>query len=134
MIIAVDFDDCVAYRAGPDLLLVRGAKEALRSLKQAGHVLLLWSDRTNRARHGDATLDPLVRSGDTQDAQTMETRAAWAEADLEMRSFVDEQLPGIFDAVDDGQQGAPCVDLYLGGRKYVQVTSWRDIAGLYGDI
>lgn len=134
MIIAVDFDS-VATRIGPDLLCIAGARESLAALKKAGHVLLLWSPRTNRARQHLAEFDPLVRAGVTGDAQDDASRASWAAADREMRAFVDEYLAGYFDAIDDGRQGCPCVDLWVMARS-VSVTDragWAALSGLYGE-
>ena len=139
MFIGVNFDGTVATQKGESIKLHKGARDALASLRRAGHVLLLFSARSNRAVREDPTLDPLVRSG----ARKL-NRAQWErEQPLhqkryeQMRAFVEKELPGVFAAVDDGLQGKPNVDLFiddavlsLGADR--QFSSWREIADLYG--
>lgn len=142
MVIAVDFDGCIASGWPGPPYLTPGAKGALRSLKRAGHVLLLYSARANRAYLEDPMLDPLVRAGilqirmDRWKTAVEENRRQYRE----MIEFVERELPGVFDAIDDGQQGKPrSADLYLDDRCLrvaVGVPSaldWFDIARMYGE-
>lgn len=142
MIGAIDFDGTVVQQdhsyddLGSPLILLPGAKDGLRSLKRAGHVLLLWSARANRALLYDPDLDPLVRAGVRK-----VHRAAWEKAQPlhwrryeQMVEFVRENLPGYFDAVDDGLAGKPVVDFFVDDRA-IQFRSggWPAIARTYGE-
>lgn len=143
MIIAIDFDDTLVER-GPaysdtktPLVLKPGAREALESLKRAGHVLLLWSGRNNRSRQFLPEFDPLVRSGDVGRYPTDESRKIEADRYRQMVHFCDSSLPGIFNAIDDGRQGKPAADIFIddkgirfGGPDGME---WPEIAALYGD-
>ena len=146
MIIAVDFDGTVVEQDGrpytdvtTPLRFRPGAKEGLLALKRAGHVLLLWSARSSRALLDDPTLDPLVRAGVRKlDRQRWEDQLPLHEARLrQMLVFIQRELEGVFDAVDDGHQGKPQVDLFLDDRALhmglgAQSWSWKSIAYVYG--
>ncbi len=134
MIISIDFDEVLAIRHEGTLFPRAGAKATLESFERAGHTVLLFSPRTNRARQHLAEFDPLVRLGATNDAQDAESRVGWARLDAEMRAFVAREFPGLIDAIDDGHQGAPCVDLHI-GRRVVSIAdvSWAELANLYGE-
>jgi len=146
VIIAVDFDGVVVVRDGrkysdvrTPLKFVPGAKEGLASLKRAKHVLLLWSARSNRALLEDPQLDPLVRSGITR-----VDLAAWRAARPlhlarrdQMLTFVGKELPGVFDAIDDGCAGKPNVDLFLDDKAMrfgatLRGSSWKALAEEFG--
>ena len=144
MVICVDFDGTVAAPqvsgdpAAP-LQLRTGAREALESLRRAGHVLLLCSARANRAQRIDFQLDPLVRSGDRR-VRMASSDEQHAQAEVRYRSmvaFVGRELPGVFHAIDDGCQGKPVADLYLDDRA-IRVgpgslgVDWRTVSDMYG--
>lgn len=141
MIIAVDFDGVIADMRGRayddtsvPLRLMPGAKNGLMSLKKAGHVLLLYSARANRAIREDPNLDPLVRSGFRRRYNLELNRARYEQ----MLAFVGSELPGIFDAIDDGVQGKPVVDLFIDDRalRYGPgqlALGWRAISQIYGE-
>lgn len=116
--------------------LIPGALRGLRSLRAAGHVLLLFSARANRANRENATLDPLVRSGRIKvDAELWAKNRAMYQARYEhMVNFVTVRLPGIFDAIDDGLQGKPAVDLLIDAKTIglVPGVGWSRIVHLYG--
>lgn len=147
MIIAVDFDDTIVSQAGRSyddvttpLAFLDGALAGLRALRRAGHVLLLFSGRANRALRVDPGLDPLVRAGVRR-----VNRARWEKQRVvnearyqQMLAFVDASLPGLFAAVDDGQQGKPSADLFIDNRALrlghgVLSVSWRAVAYMYGE-
>jgi hypothetical protein len=141
VILGIDFDGTVVVqdgRAYDDIKtpprLLPGAREALKALKRAGHVLLLYSARANRALIEDPDLDPLVRAG----VRRVDMVAWRRSRELnrarygQMLAFIAAELPGIFDAVDDGHQGKPCVDLFIDDRA-LKFQNWRGIAQVYGE-
>ena len=146
MLMAIDFDNVIVNskkRAYADtttpLEFMPGAKEGLRSLKAAGHKLLLYSARSNRALLYSAEWDPLVRAGvkrphEATWAQSRELH--WARYQ-QMLAFVRTELAGIFDAVDDGLQGKPLADVFIDDRALsfgdgADRIGWTQIATLYG--
>jgi hypothetical protein len=145
MLIAVDFDGTVVNADRPyadvttPLVFMPGAKEALLALKRAGHTLLLWSARSNRALLYTPEWDPLVRKGVRKPhlpkwAGTRELN--WARY-FQMLRFLDTALPGVFAAVDDGLQGKPLADLFIDDRalRYgfgADAVGWQSISLLYG--
>lgn len=148
MIIAVDFDNTVVVQDGrayedleTPLQFLPSARQGLLALKAAGHILLLYSARANRALRFDPNLDPLVQAGVKR-----VNMARWvASQELnqhrydQMVVFVNTELPGVFDAVDDGQQGKPSADLYLDDKALclgygVYGVGWREVANMYGDL
>ena len=146
MFVAVDFDDTVVSQAGRDygdvttpLRFMPGAREGLAALKRAGHTIILSSARANRAIRENPRLDPLVRAGSR--------RVNWndwpaiqkvAEARYrQMVEFVDRQLAGLIDAIDDGQVGKVTADLYIDDKALrvghgVTAMNWRLIATTFG--
>ena len=116
---------------------VDGAKEGLLALKRAGHLLLLWSGRASRALLVDPLLDPFVRAG-VCEANVKEWRESrWlhkARYD-QMIEFVERELPGVFDAIDDGLAGKPNVDLFIDDKAMVMrgPATWARIARQYGE-
>jgi len=147
MLIAVDFDNTVVESRGrgyddvkAPLVFVLGAKAGLASLKAAGHSLLLYSARANRALREDATLDPMVRSSarkvhqKTWDADRVLNQVRYQQ----MLDFVARELPGVFDAIDDGQQGKPVADLFIDDRGLrlgngPMATTWAVVSQVYGE-
>lgn len=143
MIGAIDFDGTVVKQDRPyadvttPLEFMEGAREALLSLKRAGHILLLWSGRASRALLYDPNLNPLVRVGAVH-----VDRRAWLESKPlywaryhQMVDFVNRELPGVFDAIDDGIGGKPLVDFIVDDKAFVMrgAATWARIARLYGE-
>lgn len=146
MFLAIDFDNVVVdsrKRSYADtttpLEFMPGAKEGLRSLKAAGHTLLLYSARSNRALLYSAEWDPLVRAGVKRPHEMTWTQSKalhWTRY-RQMLDFVATELPGVFDAVDDGLQGKPMADVFIDDRALsfgdgADRIGWAQIATLYG--
>lgn len=148
MVVCVDFDSTVVDNDATrfddvrtPLVLQRSAREALLALKRAGHVLLLYSARANRAHLVDPKLDPLVRVGARPMPDPVEwekQRELWQARFDQMVEFVNTELPGVFDAIDDGVQGKPCADLFIDDRALrfghgLASVGWATIASMYGE-
>lgn len=142
MIIAVDFDGTIVkhnhHETNPDKLEpVPGAVDALKALKRAGHTLILWSTRANRALRDDPELDPLVRAGVRKvDRAHWEKHKHKHEKRYEaMVKWVRLNLPGVFTAIDDGRQGKPDVDLFIDDKGVSPMEArggWSAVAQRYG--
>lgn len=146
MIVAVDLDSTLVDEWGrkfsdttSPLKLMGGARKALQAMKAAGHVVLLYSARSNRALRVDPELDPLVRAGVVRlDRKAWEAEQPLHEARYQqMVQFAATQLKGLVDAVDDGAQGKPVADLFIDDRALrfgggVDGHSWFDIARQFG--
>lgn len=141
MIFAVDFDGTVVVEGDrryddvwSPLRLQPGVKAGLLSLKRAGHHLLLYSGRSNRARQYMPDFDPLVRAGVVVEHRSPDLHAARYR---QMLDFVATHLPGIFDAIDDGRQGKPHADRYIDDRGITfggpHGFTWNQLAALYGE-
>ena len=143
MKIACDFDGTVVSQDHPyedvttPLEFIDGAKEALLSLKRAGHLLLLWSGRASRSLLVDPGLDPFVRAGvvEADRRHWQESRHIHQARYDQMIEFVERELPGIFDAIDDGSAGKPSVDIFIDDRSMVMrgPATWARIARQYGE-
>lgn len=123
------------------LRFMPGAREGLIALKTAGHELLLYSARANRALRVDPALDPLVVAGKRRVNRPVWTadRVLHEARYQQMLEFVARELPGVFDAVDDGQQGKPCADLFIDDRclRYGDgplSVDWNGIARFHGEF
>jgi hypothetical protein len=139
--LCIDFDRTIAD--GVPLRLLPGAREAIMSLRRAGHTLMLFSARANRATRFNPELDPLVRAGvrpvpreDEWQCVAAHHHALYAE----MLAFVACELPGAFDAIDDGEQGKPICDLFIDDRAINPrdaggplSSGWDWIARVYGE-
>lgn len=138
MIIAVDFDGTIVSSDRPyndiysPLIFLPGAREGLRSLKRAGHTLVLWSGRTNRALIYNPEFDPLWVEGMPWPSDA--ARMLHADRLRQMLRFVAEELPGVFDAIDDGRQGKLEADLYIDDRGIGADINWKAIAATYGEL
>lgn len=143
MIFAIDFDNTVVEQDGAyddlttPLKLKPGALAGLISLKDAGHILLLYSARANQALITNAPhVDPLHRWGVVnrkQGAQSLRLNRARFD---QMVEFVEKNLPGIFDAIDDGIQGKPNADLFIDDKAVTfgpLGLNWGQIAARYGE-
>ena len=69
LVVAIDFDGCIAYYdgwRGVDVFgkILPGAIEALKAIRSAGHRIIIWTCRQNT----QALFDYLVRSGVPFDA------------------------------------------------------------------
>ena len=146
MIFAIDFDGVVVdetTRTFADvttpLRFQAGAREGLRRLKAARHTLVIYSARTNRALLYSPDWDPLVRAG----VRLVDRRRWEAERPLhwaryfQMRRFVEVELPGVIDVIDDGLQGKPLADAYIDNRAVgfgpaPEGVDWRELAARYG--
>lgn len=143
MLLAVSFDGCVVSsdRAYDDLSTplepLPGALEGLRALKRAGHTLLLWSERANRALRVDWTLNPLWVKGVVPfDVVAWKRGQALEEARFrQMVTFVQDELLDVFDAIDTGLQGKPNADLFIDDKVLDLYSSggWERLAQVYGE-
>ncbi len=142
MIFAINFDGTVVQDSEP-LTLVPGAKRALQALKAADHVLLLYSSRANLAERIDPNFNPLVRAKRIEidiDHWRKHEQPVAEKRYQDMLAFVEKQLPGLFDAIDDGVQGKPVADIFLDAKAWrlahggeLDTLDWRRIAQRYGD-
>lgn len=143
MIICIDFDGTLVSdeRAYDDVVtpfkLLPGALQALKALKAAGHSIVVFSARANRALLIDPMLDPLTRLG----LRPRGDAARWAESKRinharyqHMVHFCETTLKGLVDAVDDGVAGKPICDLFIDDKalSYGRLT-WGSIAARYGE-
>ena len=143
MIVAMEFDGVVVRDDDHDfddtetpLTFLPGARAGLRSMRLAGHVLVLFSARANRSLRIDPMLDPLVFCGVTRlDVEQWRVEAPIYQSRFEqMLSFCESHLPGVFHAIDDGAQGKPLADLFIDRRAfaYRPTDGWLRIASMYG--
>lgn len=144
MKIAIDWDGTVVEQDRPyadtttPMRFRPYAREALYRLKVAGHILILWSARANRALLFTPQHDPLVRNGTIKPPPITGSQAVvdlhWARY-FQMLAFIERELPGLFDAIDSGEQGKPSVQLFIEDRAWgVPATGidWEAIADTYG--
>ena len=147
MKIAIDFDSTIIEHQERyddihgELRLMPGAKEALTAMRDAGHTLILFSARANRALREDWKLNPLWRDGKVRfDVSWWKKNQPINQGRYEqMLRFVEAELPGIFDAIDDGHQGKPMVDRYIDDRALTFMRSglagytWFELAQTFGE-
>jgi hypothetical protein len=148
VIIAVDFDGTIVYQDSRDyddvttpLRFMPGAREALTALKLAGHTIIIYSARANRSLCCDPEFNPLIRSG-RRPTPSPERAAANRTLNtaryMQMIHFVNENLQGVVDAIDDGGQGKVSADLYIDDKALrfgdgEHAANWGDIAFMYGE-
>ncbi len=143
MILAIDFDNTVVEQDGDysdletPLRLKPGAMAGLNCLKAAGHILLLYSARANQALTGAfPEIDPLHRAGVVNREQGPGSLGLNRARYEQMVAFVEEKLPGMFDAIDDGRQGKPNADLFIDDKAITfgpLGMNWQQIAARYGE-
>lgn len=146
MIIAIDFDGTIVQQDGhayddlvTPLQFMPGAREGLTALKRAGHTLILWSGRASHHLRINPELNPLVRSGVRKlDPERWAKSRPLNQARYEqMLTFVDTYLPGVFDAVDQGDSGKPSADLFVDDKaiRYglgLSGIGWTQISKTFG--
>lgn len=144
MIIAIEFDDCIV-ELKPDftdvftpLVFRPSALTGLRALRDAGHQLILFSERSNRGRLTDWQLSPRIH----HDAEATFDTAMWsAEVALynarvqEMHTFVEQNLAGIFAYVDAGLQGKVLADMYIDPKAWPRAdVDWAELILTLGEV
>lgn len=138
MIFAVDFDGTIVDQSGEyddlttPLKFMPGAKEALLALKASGHILILFSARTNPWLVRDPALDPLVLAG-VKVAKERDLSVNQARY-RQMFEFVKTELPEVFSLVWE-HRGKPTADVFIDDRAigYSTSYSWERIARTYAD-
>lgn len=142
MIIGIDFDGTLIEQSDDfdngDLRLLMHAREALQALKRAGHILIVHSGRANLAHREDWKLNPLWRDGVVpfDESRWAKNRPLFEARYQAMVAFVKKELAGLIDAIDDGRQGKPSVDLWIDDRaigRFGVDIDWRDIVQWYGE-
>ena len=141
MIIACDFDGTVVLQERPwgdlegDLKFIDGAPEALRSLRNAGHTLILYSGRANQANRIDWRKNPGYVNGSLPFNEKDWEKAKPIHEELyeEMLDFVAKELPGVFAYIDSGEQGKPSCDLFIDDKNLEFHGNWEDIQFQFGD-
>ena len=147
MRIVCDFDGSVIteqpWDSDTPLVFMTDAMESLLALKRAGHTLILFSSRANRANREDWKLNP---ENVAKDAEGRFNVSRWyvqrqihERRYQQMLDFVATELPGVFAYIDDGQQGKPDADLFIddrGVRLYADAlgTSWPNLVRLLGEV
>ena len=149
--IAIDFDGTIVSQDRPyddvttpleflvDPVTGYSSRDGLLALKAAGHLLVLSSCRANRALTVDQHLDPLVRAGKRPADPDWERRRGLNQRRLQqMLDFVDAELPGVFDAIDDGTVGKITADMFLDDRAIRMIRGpgalrWDEVARLWGE-
>lgn len=146
MKIAVDFDNTLVER-DPPLRLKPGVLRALLALRTAGHELLLYSARSNRAMRFNPDLDPLCPETERRwrealpDPERLRVQEVHQKLHADMVAFVNAVLPGVFNAIDDGAQGKPLADLFIDDKALNPLraggptsSGWDWIARTYGAL
>jgi hypothetical protein len=147
VVIAIDFDGTLVEDDRPyedtftPLVLKPNARTALAMMKAAGHTLILYSARANRAMLFNPELNPLVRNGYQGDPSgspfwAWSQEVHWARW-FQMIDFLATELPGVFDAIDDGAQGKPQADLFIDDKAVrfgqgIGAFNWEQLARLFG--
>lgn len=145
MVIAVDFDGTIVSQnrdyadVKTPLEFMPYAKEGLQALKRAGHTIIVYSARANRALLVDPELDPLVRAKKkivNKERWEASRGLHWARYH-QMVDFVKENLSEEVDAIDDGQQGKPQAAVFIDDRAIrfgatLGGQGWKSIASKYG--
>ena len=146
MIICIDFDSTLVDEWGrkfsdvtTPFKLMGSARKALEGMRAAGHHVVVYSARANRALREDPMLDPLARVGAVKvDIVQWTKEQPLHEARYrQMVQFCETSLRGLVDAVDDGRQGKPVADVYIDDRALrfgggVDGHNWFDIARQFG--
>lgn len=81
----------------------------------------------------DPEFDPLVRAGFRPSTWFDGSRELHADRYREMLEFVEREMSGVFDAIDDGRCGKLEADHYIDDRAIsFGETTWLQIVDLYG--
>jgi len=138
--ICIDFDDTIVKQDHPyhdldtPLEFKDGAKDGVLALQRAGHTLVLYSGRANRALLFDPIWNPLVDERRLDPAKVAKAKRVHQLRYRQMLVFIERELPGVFAYIDSGHQGKPSADLYiddkairlgddLGGMRWAQVAT-----------
>ena len=143
MVICVDFDNTIVKEEhryddlDTPLQFVDGAREGLLSLKRAGHILVLYSGRANKALLCDPSWNPLVKLDRIDPQKLAVSLRVNQRRYLQMRQFVARELPGVFSVLDAGAQGKPSADLYIDDKAVrlgpdIGGLSWAEVSQIYG--
>lgn len=145
MLIAVDFDGTIVQEdyafddVTTPLTFIPGAKAGLIALKDAGHLLILWSTRANLALRHNWKLNPMWRQGilPLDEARWKRNQPLHEARYQQMLEFIAKELPRVFDAVDDGTQGKPTgVVVFLDDKAFGsprrQDFDWSEVVRLLG--
>lgn len=148
MKLAIDFDGSIVKQDGRDyndvtspLEFIPGARDALHSLKRAGHVLMLVSGRANLSIREDWRLNPLWAHGlERFSLKRWEAQKPVNEERFQqMIDFIGAELPGLFDMIDDGRQGKVSADMYI-DDKGLRIgldpiaLDWGEVVQMLGEI
>ena len=140
MRIALDFDGTIVNdeHAYDDLEtpleFLPGEFEAISALKAAGHILILWSGRSNTALRWDWQHNPLWAMNPAFDVEKWEANKIVNQKRFQqMLDFVEENLPDVFTYVDFGNQGKVSADLYIDDRTGNGRPDWDWIRTAYGE-
>lgn len=154
MIVCVEFDGALVVKGAQaygDVVTpftpIKGALQGALGLKAAGHEMLLYSARANRAARFAPWLDPLAPEeldelpNGGPDYTAIEARQRVCEVERQrfehMVRWVMATLPNVF-VIDDGAQGKPFADLYiepngvrLGADRFA--LDWVQVVRTWGD-
>jgi hypothetical protein len=140
MILAIDFDGTIVSdeHAYDDLKtplrFMPGARQSLLRMKTAGHILILWSGRSNPWLRDANAVDPLVSAGvrKSHKATAERSRQINQERYEQMLAFVKKELPGVFALVWE-HTGKPSADVFIDDRAApFALEGWRGMVDLYG--
>ena len=107
MVVAVDFDGTIVDNSHPSVGAIKpGVKAALAALRAQGHIIVIWSCRTNLVPY----------------KQSEENHRKCIE-DM-FNALVDNDIP--FDYIDNGMQGKVAADVYVDDRSLRFEGSWKD--------
>ncbi len=105
--LAIDFDGTIATKAGDQLFLIDGVKEALETLKANNCFILIDSNRANAYRKKLGTVEKSL---------------------AEMKEFLDlNKIPyDLITGLDFAAAGKPIADFYISNNN-IQLTTWAEV-------
>lgn len=106
--LAIDFDGTIATKAGDQLFLIDGVKEALETLRANNCFILIDSNRANSYRKKPGTVEKSL---------------------AEMKEFLDlNKIPyDLITGLDFTAAGKPIADFYIGGSDVISLTTWAEV-------